>query len=93
MLQLSRRNAIIIRMPPVMEAPESAFPLSSQSTMATRNMVRRAATEERTGDVSEMRTRKEPENTVGGEELDGCDRRIHHGGKNKVAYQHWQGRK
>lgn len=30
--------------------------------MATMKMVRRAATEERTGEVREMRTRKEPEN-------------------------------
>jgi hypothetical protein len=29
--------------------------------MATMKMVRRAATEERTGEVREMRTRKEPE--------------------------------
>jgi hypothetical protein len=34
----------------------------SWSTIATMKMVRRAATEERTGEVSEMRIRKEPEN-------------------------------
>jgi hypothetical protein len=65
-LQLSRRNAMIMRMPPDMEAVESAFPVSSQSTMATMNMVRRAATEERIGDVREIRMRKEPQNTVRG---------------------------
>jgi len=37
---------------------------SSWSTNATMKMVRRAATEERTGEVREMRTRKEPENAV-----------------------------
>lgn len=37
---------------------------SSWSTIATMKMVRRAATEERTGEVSEMRARKEPENAV-----------------------------
>lgn len=36
----------------------------SWSTMATMKMVRRAATEERTGDVREMRVRKEPENAA-----------------------------
>lgn len=45
-----------------MEAEERGSPVRAQSTMATRKMVRRAATEERTGDVREIRTRKEPEN-------------------------------
>lgn len=53
---------MMIRIPPMMEAPERDSPVRSQSTMATRKMVRSAATEERTGDVRDMRTRKEPEN-------------------------------
>jgi len=32
--------------------------------MATMKMVRRAATEERTGEVSEIRVRKEPEKAI-----------------------------
>lgn len=36
----------------------------SWSTMATMKMVRRAATEERTGEVSEIRVRKEPEKAI-----------------------------
>lgn len=35
---------------------------SSWSTIATMKMVRSAATEDRTGDVSDMSTRKDPEN-------------------------------
>ena len=35
---------------------------SNWSTMATMKMVRRAATEERTGDVRLIKTRKDPEN-------------------------------
>jgi 1,4-dihydroxy-2-naphthoyl-CoA synthase len=38
---------------------------SSWSTMATIKIVRRAATLERTGEVREMRIRKEPENAAG----------------------------
>jgi hypothetical protein len=34
----------------------------SWSTIATMKIVRSAATDERTGEVSEIRTRKEPEN-------------------------------
>lgn len=52
---------MMIRTPPMREARESGWPVRSQSTTATRKMVRRAATEERTGEVREMRTRKEPE--------------------------------
>lgn len=52
---------MMIRIPPTMEAPERESPVRSQSTMATRKMVRSAATEERTGEVRDMRTRKEPE--------------------------------
>lgn len=54
----------MIRMPPMIAAKESGCPVRSQSTMATRKMVRRAATDERTGDVREMRTRKDPENAA-----------------------------
>ena len=35
---------------------------SSWSTIATMKMVRRAATEDRTGDVNDIKTRKDPEN-------------------------------
>jgi hypothetical protein len=63
-LKLNMKNAIIIRMPPMIDAIESGSPVRNQSTKATRKMVRRAATDERTGDVREMRTRKEPENAT-----------------------------
>lgn len=52
----------MIRIPPMIAAAEGGWPVRSQSAMATRKMVSSAATEERTGEVSEMRTRKEPEN-------------------------------
>lgn len=62
--QLRSRNAPMIRRPPTMAAGVSGE-LSgggrSWSTRATMKMVRSAATEERTGDVREMRTRKDPE--------------------------------
>lgn len=54
----------MIRAPPIMEANESGCPVRSQSTIATMKMVRRAATEESTGDVREMSTRNEPEKAV-----------------------------
>ena len=65
MLQLRRKNATIIRIPPMMDAPDRESPVSNQSTMATRKMVSNAATDERTGEVSDIRTRKEPEKAVG----------------------------
>lgn len=52
---------MMMRMPPMMEASDRESPVSSQSTMATKKMVNRAATEDRTGDVRDIRTRKEPE--------------------------------
>ena len=58
-------KAPMISNPPTMAAPvrgELSGGGSSWSTMATIKMVRSAATEESTGLVSEMRTRKEPEN-------------------------------
>ena len=55
----------MIRMPPTIEAPERGSPQSIQSTMATRKIVRRAATDDRTGEVREIRIRKEPENATG----------------------------
>ena len=64
MLQLRRKKATMMRTPPMMEPMERGWPVRIQSTMATRKMVRRAATEERTGEVREMRTRKAPENAV-----------------------------
>lgn len=48
----------------MMEDVDRGWPVRSQSTMATRKMVRREATEERTGEVREMRTRKDPEKAV-----------------------------
>jgi len=61
-LQLRRQNAAMIQSPPMTAAVESGTPVRNQSTIATRKMVRRAATEERTGEVREMSTRNEPEN-------------------------------
>lgn len=58
------KNATMIKMPPMIDAIESGSPVRNQSTRATRKMVRRAATDERTGDVREIRTRKEPENAA-----------------------------
>jgi hypothetical protein len=43
---------------------ESGWPVRNQSTMATRKMVSNAATDESTGDVREMRTKKDPEKAV-----------------------------
>lgn len=63
-LQLNKKKATMIRMPPMMVEIESGSPVRSQSTMATRKIVRSAATDERTGDVREMRTRKDPENAM-----------------------------
>ena len=57
-------KAPMIKSPPTMAAPvkgELSGGGSNWSTMATMKMVRSAATEESTGLVSEMRTRKEPE--------------------------------
>ena len=82
-LQLSSKNAAMIRIPPPMAAAESAWPPGrAQSTMATRKIVSlrhlsiddgepsevktyKAATEERTGEVKDIRTKKEPENAEG----------------------------
>ena len=51
----------MIKMPPAMAARERGCPVRNQSTIATRKMVSSAATDERTGDVREIRTRKDPE--------------------------------
>jgi hypothetical protein len=59
----------MMRRPPTIDAAERGCPVRSQSTMATRKMVRRAATDERTGDVREMRTRKHPEKAGDGQQL------------------------
>lgn len=58
------KNATVIKKPPMIEAIESESPVRNQSTRATRKMVRRAATDDRTGDVREMSTRKEPEKAI-----------------------------
>jgi hypothetical protein len=63
-LQLSSTKATTIRALPEMAAAERAWPVRIQSTSATRKMVRSAATEESTGEVSDMSTRKEPEKAV-----------------------------
>lgn len=62
MLQHNRMNAATMHNPPTRAAAESGSPLRNQSTKATRKMVSSAATEDKTGDVREMRTRKDPEN-------------------------------
>ena len=57
----------MIRTPPTIAAGvrgEFSGGGSNWSTMATMKIVNNAATEERTGDVREMRIRKEPENAV-----------------------------
>ena len=52
----------MIRIPPISAASENPLPLGSiQSTRATRKIVSRAATEDKTGDVREISTRKDPE--------------------------------
>jgi hypothetical protein len=61
----SKSKAPIIRIPPTIAAGvrgEFKGGGSNWSTIATMKIVRSAATDERTGDVSEIRTRKEPEN-------------------------------
>lgn len=55
---------MMIRIPPMMDATDRFSPVSSQSTIATRKMVNRAATDERTGDVRDIKTRKDPENAA-----------------------------
>lgn len=54
----------MIKTPPIMDAIDRGWPVRNQSTMATRKMVRREATDERTGEVREMRTKKDPEKAV-----------------------------
>lgn len=51
----------MIKIPPMMAAKERGWPVRNQSTIATRKIVKSAATDERTGDVREIRTRKDPE--------------------------------
>lgn len=64
-LHASRKNAAQMISPPTIAAAVSGLPEGIiWSTTATRKMVSRAATLERTGLVSEMRTRKEPEKTA-----------------------------
>jgi hypothetical protein len=74
-LQLRRKKAIMIKIPPRMDAMGRGWPVRNQSTMATRKMVRREATDERTGDVREMRTKKDPEKAVAGDEAH-CQRLV-----------------
>jgi len=52
----------MIKKPPMIAAQESGWPVRNQSTMATRKIVKSAATDERTGEVREMSTRNDPEN-------------------------------
>lgn len=60
-LQLSSINAATIKVPPRTAAGDNFSFLYSQSTITMRKIVSRAATEDRTGDVKEMSTRKDPE--------------------------------
>jgi hypothetical protein len=58
----------MIKIPPTMAAGvsgELSGGGSNWSTSATMKMVRSAATEDRTGDVRDMRTRKDPLKAVG----------------------------
>ena len=48
--------------PPIIAAADSGTPVKNQSTIATRKIVRRAATEDNTGEVRDIRTRNDPEN-------------------------------
>lgn len=66
MLQLRSKNAIMIKIQPIKDAAEGVLLVRSQSATPTMMMVRRAATEDRTGDVRDIRTRKEPENAAYG---------------------------
>lgn len=53
--------------PPMIAAPDKGVLRGggrSWSINATRKIVRRAATEERTGEVRDMSIKKEPENTI-----------------------------
>ena len=61
-------KAKTMMLPPPMAADVRGRPVNIQSTIATMKIVRRAATDERTGDVSDIKTRKDPEKTryVGG---------------------------
>ena len=63
----SSRKAPIINIPPTIAAGvrgELSGGGRSWSTSATMKIVRRAATEDRTGDVREMSTRNDPENAI-----------------------------
>lgn len=55
---------MMIKIPPIIDALDRESPVSSQSTIATRKMVSSAATDDRTGDVRDIRTRNDPENAV-----------------------------
>lgn len=51
-------------LPPIMAAQLNGWPVRIQSARATRNIVSSAATDDKTGEVSEMRTRKQPLKTA-----------------------------
>lgn len=51
----------MINTPPKIAAHDNISPLKNQSVNATRKMVRRAATDDSTGEVNEIRTKKDPE--------------------------------
>ena len=63
-LKVSPTKATIIMEPPMMAAQLSGSPVRNQSTRATMKMVSRAATDDSTGEVREIRTRKEPLNVA-----------------------------
>lgn len=55
----------MIKIPPTIDVKPSALWLNFQSTRVTRKMVRSAATDERTGEVREIRTKNDPEKAGG----------------------------
>ena len=50
--------------PPVIAAGDNGFPVNNQSVIATMKIVSIPATEDKTGEVREMSTRKDPENVA-----------------------------
>jgi len=60
-LHASKKNAPHMTHPPNIAAKLKGFPVTIQSTIATRKIVSNAATEDSTGDVRDMSIRKEPE--------------------------------
>lgn len=55
---------MMIKMPPMIEDSDKGSPVRIQSAIATRKIVSNAATDDKTGEVNDMRTRKEPEKAI-----------------------------